>query len=139
MQSLNLRESRGEAIAMNFGSVQRVDAHAYKVRSQTRDTAYDVQSGELGWLCSCPDFGFRGMKCKHIFAVEISWTLRQRVEAQTKEIGRVGPIHSQACIACGSANLMKWGVRHNKAGDIQRFQCRQCERSFTVNIGFERM
>lgn len=139
MQAINFRESRGEAIAKSFGSVQRIDEHAYKVRSQTKDTAYDVQSGELGWLCSCPDFAFRGMKCKHIFAVEISWTLRQKVEEQTQAIRMIEPIQNQSCIACGSANLMKWGVRHNKAGDIQRFQCRQCERSFTVNLGFERM
>jgi putative transposase len=34
---------------------------------------------------------------------------------------------------------MRWGVRHNKSGDIQKFKCRDCTRFFTVNIGFERM
>jgi putative transposase len=139
MQSLNPRESRGEAIAKNFGSVQRMDEHSYRVHSQTRDIEYDVQSGELGWICSCADFAFRGMKCKHIFAVEISWILRQKVEEQTKAIRMVEPIQGQSCVACGSERLMRWGVRHNKAGDIQKFQCRQCGRFFTVNLGFEKM
>jgi transposase-like protein len=34
---------------------------------------------------------------------------------------------------------MKWGVRHNKYGDIQKFTCRSCGKFFTVNLGFEKM
>jgi transposase-like protein len=30
-------------------------------------------------------------------------------------------------------------MRHNKYGDIQRFSCKSCGKSFTVNLGFERM
>jgi len=36
-------------------------------------------------------------------------------------------------------NLKKNGVRRNKHGDIQRFFCHNCGKTFTVNIGFERM
>jgi len=31
------------------------------------------------------------------------------------------------------------GVRHNKFGDIQKFNCKDCGRYFTINIGFEKM
>ncbi|MFY9871332.1 MAG: DDE-type integrase/transposase/recombinase, partial [Candidatus Nitrosopolaris sp.] len=34
---------------------------------------------------------------------------------------------------------MKDGLRHNKYGDIQKFNCRDCNSYFTINIGFERI
>lgn len=34
---------------------------------------------------------------------------------------------------------MKYGIRHNKRGDIQKFGCKDCHRFFTINIGFEKM
>lgn len=105
------------------------------VHSQRLDKEYSVEQTETGWVCGCPDSTFRLFKCKHIWAVEISWILRKKVE----EARKIEPIDAQACVACGSGNLMKWGVRKNKAGPIQVFKCRECGRFFTVNIGFERM
>ena len=35
--------------------------------------------------------------------------------------------------------MVKDGVRRNKAGDLQRFACRDCGKLFSVNVGFERM
>ncbi len=105
------------------------------VHSQRLDKEYSVVQTETGWMCGCPDAQFRLQKCKHQWAVEISWTLRKRVE----EARKILPIEAQTCVACGSMNVMRWGVRRNKSGDIQRFQCRDCKRLFVVNIGFERM
>jgi transposase-like protein len=34
---------------------------------------------------------------------------------------------------------MKYGLRKNKAGNLQVFYCRDCHKYFTINIGFERM
>ena len=51
----------------------------------------------------------------------------------------IEPIQTQTCVACGCSNLMKWGIRHTKAADIQKFKCRECGRFFTINIGFENM
>jgi putative transposase len=126
---------RGQSIAQNFGWVRRVDETRYAVHSQRLDKEYQVEQTETGWVFNCPDSTYRMLKCKHVWAVEISWTLRKKVE----EARRIEPIEGKACVACGSANLMKWGVRHNKSGDIQRFSCRDCKRLFVVNIGFERM
>ena len=133
--SVNQREMRGQSIAQNFGWVRRMDETTYMVHSQRLDREYRVEQTETGWACECPDSSFRLLKCKHQFAVEISWVLRKRVE----EARRIEPIQGQSCVACGSASLMKWGLRHNKSGDIQVFKCRGCGRFFTVNIGFERM
>jgi transposase-like protein len=51
----------------------------------------------------------------------------------------IQPIEITACIFCHSKSLKRFGVRHNKYGDIQRFLCADCQRTFSVNLGFERM
>lgn len=76
----NLREIRGRAIAERDSQINRVDEYAYKVNSQSGYGLYDVLSAELGWLCECPDHIYRDVKCKHIWAVEFSLTLRKQVE-----------------------------------------------------------
>jgi len=43
------------------------------------------------------------------------------------------------CIFCKSTKIAKDGVRHNKHGDIQKFNRKDCGRYFTINLGFERM
>jgi transposase-like protein len=81
-----------------------------------------------------PDHTYRHVKCKHLFAVEIS--LRMKAEVQKNVIQEV---NISKCVFCHSAHLKKYGVRHNKAGDIRRFMCLDCGKTFSVNIGFERM
>src|SRR5208283_4118147 len=100
----------------------------------SRDLCYDVTKMLRGWLCTCPDFAYRQVKCKHIWAVEFSLNLRKAVEATVIE-----PINSEVCIFCKSEKIIKWGVRHNKYGDIQKFSCKSCGKFFTVNLGFEKM
>jgi len=133
---VNVRETRGEAIARQFGWVRRIDEFNYKVHSQSGDFEYDVMSGELGWLCSCPDAMYRGMKCKHIHAVELAFILRKIVARQAIAIS---PVNVQACPKCASQKLMKGGLRHNKAGDLQKFRCKDCGYWFTINLGFEKV
>ena len=97
---------------------------------------YDVTKRKVGgWLCTCPDFQYRNVLCKHIWAVQFSLRLREQVEARVIE--PITDIH--ACIFCKSDEIIRWGLRHNKYGDIQRFSCKSCFKSFTVNLGFERM
>lgn len=40
---------------------------------------------------------------------------------------------------CGSENTIKRGFRSTQRGKIQRFFCKDCERKFIVNEGFEKM
>ena len=42
-------------------------------------------------------------------------------------------------VAAEHESLIKWGMRHNKYGDIQKFSCETCGKFFTVNLGFEKM
>ena len=77
---------------------------------------------------------FRGVKCKHIYAVEFSLELRKTIEVR-----KIEPISITGCKYCKSDNLVKDGIRKNKHGNIQKFECRDCRRYFTINIGFEKM
>ena len=129
------RERRGQQIANVKGQVKRTNEEAYKVKSQNGNGIYEVLKTESGWMCSCPDYTYRNVKCKHIWAVEFSSAIRREVETR-----RIEPLTSVSnCIFCGSINIVKDGVRHNKQGDIQIFQCRDCGKYFTFNIGFEKM
>lgn len=43
------------------------------------------------------------------------------------------------CPSCNSSHVVKHAIRHNKYGDIQRYQCKDCGHRFTINVGFEKM
>jgi transposase-like protein len=43
------------------------------------------------------------------------------------------------CVFCHSSSIKKFGIRKNKSGGIQRFLCGDCGKTFSVNIGFEKM
>jgi len=129
------REVRGREIFQKGSQIQRAKENHYKVNSQSGNGAYDVTLANSRLVCSCPDHRFRGVKCKHIFAVEFSLRLRKEVEVR-----RIEPINNVSeCVYCGSERIVKDGIRHNESGDIQKFRCRNCRRYFSVNIGFERM
>jgi len=63
----DLREERGKAIAEN-GNVKKVNDHSFKVKSQSGRGVYEVKATPNGMTCTCPDFVYRGGKCKHIQA-----------------------------------------------------------------------
>ena len=137
MASVLSREERGRMIAEKPSQIIRRSKRRYRVISQSGHGIYDVARTKaiaVGWICTCPDFTYREVKCKHIFAVEFSLKLREAVKPRLIE-----PINLHACIYCKSDRLTKWGIRHNKYGDIQKFSCKACGRYFTINLGFERM
>ena len=110
------------------GAIKRISELKYVVKSQSGNGDYDVNSADLGWVYSCPDHKYRGVKCKHIFAVEISFALHKEVE-----VAHIEPIGIDFCIYCKSPWIVKDGRGHNKYGDIQKFNCRDCD-DFTINI-----
>jgi putative transposase len=136
MESQNLRQTRGETIARTEGQVRRIDANEYEVKSQSGAGEYQVLSTELGWLCSCPDAMYRDVKCKHIWAVELSLAIRNEVESSVIIIQE---ITSLECGKCGSERIVKNALRHNKYGPIQTYLCKACGKRFSLNLGFERM
>ena len=135
MISTQTREERGQAIAQSSGQVKRIDDYLYVVKSQSHNGEYTVNKVDGEWLCDCADFIYRHVKCKHIHAVNFSLSMRAEVKIRT-----ISPIENLTqCIYCGSPNIVKDGVRKNKAGNIQVFNCKDCHKDFTFNIGFEHM
>jgi transposase-like protein len=128
------RVMRGQEIAKIEGQIKRLDDSTYQVNSQSGHGLYTV-SRTRGWRCSCPDHIYREVKCKHIWAVQFSVELRDRV----KENIVIQPITVNACLYCQSPQITKDGLRHNRCGDLQIFNCKECGRYFTINIGFEKM
>ena len=74
----NMREMRGLAIAKKNRQVKRINDFNYEVLSQNGNGNYLVSKVEDEWGCECPDHRFRGVKCKHAWAVEISIKLRSK-------------------------------------------------------------
>lgn len=134
-QLLTTREERGQTIAYLNGQVKRIDELLYVVKSQSNNGEYTVNKVNGEWLCDCPDNTYRHVQCKHIHAVNFSLSIRTEVKVRT-----ISPIENLTeCIYCGSSNLRKDGVRKNKTGTIQIFECKNCHKYMTFNIGFERM
>lgn len=129
------RELRGREIANLGNQVRRIDDHAYQVKSQSNNGEYEVLNTKIGWICGCPDSLYRGLKCKHAWAVELSLKLREQVKENTV----IEEVTISKCVYCQSENIKKYGIRHNKSGEIQRFLCGVCGKTFSVNIGFEKM
>lgn len=133
--STTTRETRGQAIAKIDGQVQRIDEYTYAVKSQSGNGVYGVSKVCGEWLCQCPDNLHRKIKCKHIHAVEFSQSIRAEVAVR-----RIEPVNSlNQCVYCHSTNIVKDGKRKNKSGSIQIYECKDCGKYFTFNLGFEHM
>src|SRR6059036_2824440 len=134
MQRLTGREERGRQIVEKGTEIERLDDKTYRVASQSGNGFYQVLfSSPKGWTCSCPDCVNRSVKCKHVWAVEFSANLRKEVQAKT-EIVKIEQIDISECRFCASKNIVRDGVRHNKAGSIQIWSCRDCKRYFSYNL-----
>jgi transposase-like protein len=135
-QQTTTRQERGQAIATaEKNQITRIDSTTYKVLSQSGNGEYVVCLSENEWRCECPDHHFRGVKCKHIWAIEFSLKMREQVRKNIV----IEEVAISNCVFCHSSNIEKFGIRKNKSGDIQRFLCVDCGKTFSVNIGFERM
>ena len=129
---MNTRGQRGKQIAEKQNQIVRINDTHYMVNSQSRNKQHDVISTEFGGSCSCEDHQFGRVCCKHIHAVEISLKLRETVKQQIIE-----QVNVSLCPRCGSDNTKKMGVRHNKNYDIQMYGCKDCNKKFSHNLGFE--
>jgi transposase-like protein len=131
----NIRQLKGQEMA-KLDCLKRIDDYKYLIQSQSSNNIYEINSTELGFVCSCPDHKFRGVKCKHIYCVEFSLQIRQTVEKQIV----IKSVNVQDCPVCQiSDNLVRHGIRNNKSGKIQKFFCKFCKKWFSINFAFEKM
>lgn len=138
MTQTNPREEKGKEIALKSDLIRVSDYH-YHVHSQTSKRDYDVIKTNDKWTCNCADHIYRHVCCKHIHAVEFSLKMREEVRERNKTVITIPQIKTDSCIFCKSENLIKFGIRHNKSGDIQRFSCKDCKKTFSINVGFKKM
>src|SRR5579863_1186454 len=75
---METREQRGIAIAK--GKALKQKGALWVVPSQSGSGTYVVEPGTQKPNCTCPDYETRGIKCKHLYAVE--WTIRHSVNEQ---------------------------------------------------------
>src|SRR5689334_13131990 len=117
MTGINTREEKGKQIASRH-DLHRISDNFYHVKSQTTKREYNVVKTNNSWQCDCPDHIFRHVKCKHALAVEFSIKFREEVREKNKVT--ISPLTISNCLFCKSDKIKKFGIRHNKSGDIQR-------------------
>jgi transposase len=62
------RDERGKEIAVKGDQIKIVNDHSFRVKSQSVKGIYEVKKTKDGMTCTCPDFLYRGGRCKHIAA-----------------------------------------------------------------------
>jgi len=129
------REEKANLIVKDEKAITRINAQRYFVKSQSGNGEYEVINSEYGLGCSCPDHLYRGLECKHILAVKFSLELRKKVESRIV----IAPVPIGKCPRCKSEKVVRDGIRKNKSGNIQRYHCNECQKWFTLNMGFEGM
>lgn len=136
-QQISQRQVKALAIVGLNNQIKRVNRTTYKVKSQNSDFWYEVSFPYKAdnWTCTCPDYTYRLVECKHIQAVIISKQLRNIIvtNSDLKEIEN--PNNELICY-CGSMSIIKDGIRKNKSGIIQRFKCKSCGKEWSDNLGF---
>ncbi len=135
-KQIEMREMKALTIVGQNNQIKRINAVTYKVKSQSSDTWYDVvHQYKNGWSCSCPDFTFRHLECKHIKSIYISKELRHKI-VNNNDIKEIESQPTELSCKCGSLNVIKIGIRHNKSGNVQVYKCKECNKKWSDNLGF---
>jgi transposase-like protein len=140
---------RGQSmIEKGFEPIQ-IGNNIFEVPSQSSTKIYKTIYEHGAWSCSCPDFTFRHIECKHIHAIRFWQTLKQQLVAEQwkeaekieAEIEATRDYEHLICVYCGSERIMKHGTRKTTKGNKTRMWCKCCKKTFTLEseAGFERM
>jgi putative transposase len=147
-QLQNPRELRGLAILSQPDTVREVRKNHWMVKSQSGNGEYLVTKEFVkgrdkthmhDWTCSCPDHTTRNVVCKHIYAVQFSLRLKTDVEQTSNEKQIECAEKKIACPYCKCEDLIQRGKRKNHRGEVQVYGCKNCNRRFTHDLGFNRM
>ena len=109
----------------------------FSVRSQSiPQVHYIISKTDNGLICDCPDHIKRKSDCKHI---KIVLELIRKNQGDLQEFRMMDRAIFNLCKFCDSGRLTKKGIRKNKKGDVQQYRCKDCNKIFTLNLGFEKM
>ncbi len=127
-----VRKIRAYAIIAKGDTPKRIDKETFIIPSQHNpDKKYKVTHKEE-WTCTCPDFKYRKVKCKHIQAVEM-WLKMRNAIMEDDILEMPDEINHMKCPYCGSFHIVKDGVRKNKNGKRQRYKCKECGKRFVLD------
>ena len=135
---MNPRTQRANQMMATTGYASQIETNKFKVRSQTDPSKFYIilNTGD-GLICGCKDYEVRKADCKHIKIVLDIIKKNQCYRNNTFKIMERSKL--SLCRFCDSGRLIKRGIRKNKGGNIQRYQCLDCKKRFTANFGFEKM
>lgn len=120
------------AIVARGDQIREVGPREYSVRSQSHPAeAHTVTVSEGRWSCTCPFNAATSMACIHILAVRFRNGLQV-----------AGPSAPQTptnrCDTCDSTEVIAYGIRHNRSGDVATFLCKACGHRFAGRGGFQK-
>jgi putative transposase len=128
---------RGHQMIENGIEPKQLSQNRFEISSQSKDLNYIVTSYANSWSCTCPDYEFRHVTCKHIPAIVLWQKLSKKLNKEASEnVGVQYPLSGEMlCTFCGSSKIIKYGKANNK----QVYFCKSCARKFVPNEGFEGM
>lgn len=130
------RQLRGHQMIEGGVIPKQLSENIFEIPSQNGDKTYTVQNYANKWRCTCPDFQYRHVTCKHIHAITLWQKLSSRLQEDNKKKIVVMPTHNEfGCKFCGSLHIVKYGKRKG----VQYYFCKTCARKFVFNKGFENM
>lgn len=131
------RQLRGRQMIENGIEPKQISQNGFSIPSQSKDLNYIVTSYAGSWKCTCPDYEFRHVTCKHIHAIILWQRLSKKLEEDNKGKSICVPQVKTdfACKFCGSQKIIKYGWKSNK----QVYKCKDCARKFVMNQGFEKL
>jgi transposase-like protein len=127
------RKERASALLNNVVP-ERLDETTYIVPSSDGSKKYRVSHIDT-YSCECADYLQRckpnNLYCKHINAIILFNKLKNKVEMDDFDVDSV--IDEKICPKCKSENIIKKGIRHNKSGNKQGYNCRECGSFFVLD------
>jgi len=75
----NKRRLRGRQMTERGIEPKQISQNSFEIPSQSKDLNHIVTSYVGSWRCTCPDFQFRHVTCKHIHAVVLWQKLSRKL------------------------------------------------------------
>ena len=122
---MNRREENAMMMIQQHHHAEMNELSKYRVRSQHDPNKwYNVLSTGNGLTCDCPDHVFSHSDCKHIHVIKTR-IMQGNFSKKFKIMKRD---NFKVCKYCDSGNITKRGIRKNKNGNIQKYQCKDCKK-----------
>ncbi len=120
----DVRITKGLEISEHGRIVENEDG-SFSVPSQSSERVYRVSLIHSEWVCECPDFYYRHVTCKHVYATKFFLTVRHYMKQETPE-PKVLAEDAVPCARCGSIRVQRYGHDAGK----QVFKCADCGKKF---------